>query len=595
FARPAHAQAPPSPERVVELAVRGQTDAVLAALDAGADPNRAAPIEESLRDPLTPLMAAAWRNRTETVRALLAAGADVMQTDPNGNTALRWAADGRATEAARVLLAAGVPLGVPNAEGTTPSGWAAFVGAADVLALLLDVGADPETRDASGRTLLHRAIKTYGESYGGIETVAVLLARGADPTARTTDGSTPLHRAASDTPGAFAVSALLLEAGADPAARDRNGRTPSDLAMQRGGLQLAALYGGDAAARAQAALAVAIVRGDPVALREALAAGADPNAGVDGNTFFASSFIDDGGPLHLAALVGTPEVIAALVAGGAEAGAVTASGQPPLKVAADIGRLGAVEALLASGASPESTTTRPFLGMEPLHWAATGGHAEIVRVLLAAGASPTITTNATMGYGYNALGFAIHHGHTEAVRVLLDAGMETDHVGDAPTSALSLAMDRGWPEIEAVLRERGAKTDAELNAERIQRIVAESGPEAAWNAVLSDGDLQTLRLLLADGHPPPATALRRAIYSLQDDLDLVGALVSAGADVDAAGIGGNTALHDTAADGLVGLVAALLGAGADPGVENEQGQTPLDLAREWGDEDLIALFPSSTE
>ena len=63
---------------------------------------------------------------------------------------------------------------------------------------------------------------------------------------------------------------------------------------------------------------------------------------------------------------------------------------------------------------------------------------------------------------------------------------------------------------------------------------------------------------------------------------LVGALLDAGAPVDAAQQGGYTALHSAAANGDAELVDLLLARGADPAYSSESGETPADLASERG-------------
>ncbi|MEM1054586.1 MAG: ankyrin repeat domain-containing protein [Bacteroidota bacterium] len=580
---PTTAQPAPSPDEVVFLAARGHTDALVAALDAGADPDAFGRDLET-RDRLTPLLAAARNDRPETVALLIERGASLTLADSSGNAPLRYAADGRSPGSARVLAEAGAPLEARNNDGTTALGWAAFLGATDVIRVLLDAGADIEGRTSGNRTPLVAAIRTFGDAYGNAESLAFLLARGADATVTGDRNQTPLLRAASDTPGAFLASALLLRAGA-------SSFEAANLARQRGATALAALYSGDTIARAHADLLLAIVDEDAGAVREALAAGAQPNAGVNGDEFFGTGFQEDGGPLHLAALLGAPaEVIAALVEGGTNVDATTQSGQPPVKAAAERGHLETLRALLAAGASPESTTERPFLGLEPVHWAASAGETEAVRVLLDAGANPSYTTNASMGFGYNALGYAIHHGHVETVRVLLEAGMTTEHVGESPHTALDLAEERRWPEIARLLRERGAKTTTELARERVTAMVASDGPEAAWEQVLREDDVPAIRVLLAMDHAPPPDVLATTLFSLQDDPDLVVPLVAAGADVHAVNLDGNTPLHEAAANGIADLVAALLDAGADPDRENGNDKTPLDLALEWGDDEIIALF-----
>ncbi|MEM6326228.1 MAG: ankyrin repeat domain-containing protein [Bacteroidota bacterium] len=72
--------------------------------------------------------------------------------------------------------------------------------------------------------------------------------------------------------------------------------------------------------------------------------------------------------------------------------------------------------------------------------------------------------------------------------------------------------------------------------------------------------------------------------------EVIRILLSAGADPNVPNGELQTPLHRAVGDGAVDLAALLLGAGADPTLEDDQGQTPLDIAREWDDDDLIALL-----
>ena len=56
-------------------------------------------------------------------------------------------------------------------------------------------------------------------------------------------------------------------------------------------------------------------------------------------------------------------------------------------------------------------------------------------------------------------------------------------------------------------------------------------------------------------------------------------LIDAGADPDAAALGGVTPLHRAVRNRCSAAVAALLAAGADPRLANDRGSTPSDLAR----------------
>jgi ankyrin repeat protein len=193
-----------------------------------------------------------------------------------------------------------------------------------------------------------------------------------------------------------------------------------------------------------------------------------------------------------------------------------------------------------------------------------------------------------MGYGYHALGFAIHFGHPEIVRILLDAGMETLHTGENDITPLDLAIERDWPEIAALLRERGAQTAAEAGRSRVEEVLA-SGDDP-WDAAESEGDAAMVRALLDLGETPPRDAVRRLVFLLQDDTEVLARLVAAGADVDARGYGETTALIESAANGMADLVRVLLASGADRSLVDGEGKTALDWAYEADEPEIIALL-----
>ncbi|MET0425167.1 MAG: ankyrin repeat domain-containing protein [Actinoplanes sp.] len=94
----------------------------------------------------------------------------------------------------------------------------AFFGDTDGILADLRAGADPQVRDAEGRTLLHRLAHVDHR-----RVLPLLLAAGFAMEDRDAAGRTPLHTAALT--GAEDVVAALIAAGADPAARDAAGRT----------------------------------------------------------------------------------------------------------------------------------------------------------------------------------------------------------------------------------------------------------------------------------------------------------------------------------------------------------------------------------
>ena len=104
----------------------------------------------------TPLHNAAYWGRSEDIKTLLEAGADLNARDEIGRTLLHFAVMGKTA----------------NAEA---------------IRTLLEAGADPNARSESGYTPLHSAFTA--------EAVTALLQAGADPHARTEFGYTPLHSA----------------------------------------------------------------------------------------------------------------------------------------------------------------------------------------------------------------------------------------------------------------------------------------------------------------------------------------------------------------------------------------------------------------
>ncbi len=196
----------------------------------------------------TALMWAVAQHHPDAVARLLAGGAnvharsdvwsEVMAAPPHGqpeynreiphggNTALMFAARGGDVASARTLIAAGANVDDTDAWGVSATTLAAHAGFGELVALLLEAGADPNASQA-GFAAIHPAVMRQDE-----QLVATLLDHGADPNAvlRTW---TPIRRASRDfnfapplvgaTPfwlaarfTAPAVMRLLAERGADP-------------------------------------------------------------------------------------------------------------------------------------------------------------------------------------------------------------------------------------------------------------------------------------------------------------------------------------------------------------------------------------------
>ena len=159
----------------------------------------------------SPVADAAESGDIEAVRTLLRSGADANTAQPDGMTALHWAAARNDLEIARTLLYAGAThRATTRLGGYTPLHLASRAGNTEAAALLLEAGADPNALTTTGVTAMHFAADS--DAFGVVEALA---AHGADVNARDSFAQrTPLMFAA--VRGADASVRALLEAGADP-------------------------------------------------------------------------------------------------------------------------------------------------------------------------------------------------------------------------------------------------------------------------------------------------------------------------------------------------------------------------------------------
>nr|CAB3501261.1 unnamed protein product [Digitaria exilis] len=172
----------------------------------------------------TALMLAAMHGKTDCVRRLLDAGANIVMFDSShGRTCLHYAAYYGHADCLRTILSA-----AKSAPVSQSWGFARFV----------------NVRDDTGATPLHLAARQ-----GWRRCVHVLLENGAIVSASSGafgfPGSTPLHLAARG--GNLDCVRQLLSWGADRLQRDSVGRIPYEVAVKRGHVACAALLNPSAA------------------------------------------------------------------------------------------------------------------------------------------------------------------------------------------------------------------------------------------------------------------------------------------------------------------------------------------------------------
>ncbi len=455
-----------------------------------------------------PLIAAVKAEDAGAVSALLDGGADVNATQPDGATALHWAAFRDHHEIASRLIAAGADVNAANELGATALWLAADNGSATMVERLLAAGARPDMALPEGETPVMTASRT-----GNADAVTLLFAAGADVNvAEDTRGQTALMWAVAQ--GHHAVVAALIEHGADVAARSRlrsrlmhadatnASQYDQGVTWHRGGFT---------------PLLFAARHGDIESARLLLAAGAD----VDDPAPTGAT------PLVLAAHSGHGEFGAVLLDAGADPNAIGA-GYNALHAATLRGDERLVEALLRHGADPDARlesgtplrrtsqdwALNPSLVSATPYWlAAYFREPNIMRDLVAAGADPRLTTlerwrpvaerAGGVGPPHDADGFipplvAALRGPAdkgrffntasrdpdgeerkvlEAVRVAVEFGADVNGTAEDGGAAIHTAAQRNFASVVSLLAEQGADIDLKNGSGRSPLQIA-AGAEA---------------------------------------------------------------------------------------------------------------------
>jgi ankyrin repeat protein len=284
---------------------------------------------------VTPLYLACTNRDAAMVEKLLNAEADPNSRLFNGETVLMNCVRTGDPASVKALIAAGAKVNVKEPEhDQTPLMWAAAEKHPEAVALLLHAGADVRARSRTysqtvtsevtqrlGREELNYTVLRGGSTpllfaarAGDIESVRLLLDAGADVNDSLPDGMSALVLAAHS--GNGPAARLLLEKGAAP----------------------------DASAVGYTALHAAVLRGDLELVNDLLRRGANPNVRVTKGTplrrnsqdFNLPAALIGATPYWLAAKFVEPEIMRALLTGGADPLLTINDGTTPLMAAAGL-------------------------------------------------------------------------------------------------------------------------------------------------------------------------------------------------------------------------------------------------------------------
>jgi ankyrin repeat protein len=490
---------------------------------------------------------AVMRGDANELAALLQRAADVNEAQPDGATALHWAAYRDDVDAALRLLAAAARPDAANEAGITALALASIAGNAQMIRLLVDAGADVGLRLRNGETALMLAART-----GNVDAVAALLDYGAEVDAvETLRGTTALMWAAAYSNPS--VVELLLERGADPSLRSAiidRGRGPYLAPPARERIEE---FEKGTGLRGAAVTFEPSDDGTPPADQ--------PSDAEEEERFYNPPREHDWGgltPLVFAAREGDVESARLLLAAGADVNQTSEYGWTPLLTATQnrYYELGAF--LLEHGADPNIANRG---GWNPLYIATDnrnieGGdyptrkpdmdHLEFINLLLDRGADPNARMNSStetrtifthqwlFEEGATPLLRAAQSGDLTLMKLLLEHGADATIATFDDVTPLMVAAGIGW----------------------VEGVTHEWSPEETYQAV------ELLIELGADVNAQDTvdhrTALMGAAHKGRDDI--VQLLIDHGADLSLRDIGSRDSIHNLAgvtwqaidyADGLV--------------------------------------------
>lgn len=337
--------------------------------------------------------------------------------------------------------------------------------------------------------------------------------------------------------------------------------------------------------------------------------------------------------LHYASEKGEAEVVRLLLERGAAVDARDGREMTPLHLAAKWGRLPVLELLLEHKADPDAHD-RDW--RTPLHWVAREGKdveeessnysidftlfGKCARALLAKGAavnalddldaSPLAVARKANGLSRSfgsvyvilseaggkeetrdilprevpALFQAVEKGDGKTVAALLDKDPALGRFRLGGTTPLHKAAWSGQKEIVALLLDRGVDVDLKKKG------AATPLYDAAFR-----GHGEIVGLLLArgarpDGFAPDSTPLHGAV--VMDETEVMEQLLKAGANPDACSPGGQSPLFVAAREGRAGAAGVLIAHGADVNRQDRSGNTPLSIARQFGQDEVATLLES---
>jgi len=539
-------------------ASNGRTDIVHTFLDNGAQ------IDTRDSEGRTSLWSAAASGQTDVVRVLVSAGADVNTQRNDGVSALSMASQEGYVDIVNIFVDKGAQIETRDNHASTPLFIAASHGRTDVVHTFLDNGAQIETRDNEGRTSLWIAVAREQT-----DIVRALVSAGADVNTQRNDGLSVLCLASWT--GYVDTVNLLLDSGARIACRDSEGRTPLWSAAAGGHVEIVS------------------------ALQKHGAFMHDRNN-------------DNMEPIDIASFNGHVDIVQIFKRCNSSAMSLRYSNlYPSFGVNVDCHRhtalhltsdLKAAMSLLEDGADVEAENVD---GLRPIHCAVRRRLVELVELLIQHGAN----ANAADVFGNTPLHNAVCHG-LDIVQSLVQHGSKVNVQNIDGKTPLHIAVDRQQSGVVVFLLNQDADvglTDvwrntpfhyvtcgllaaSEVAESVVKRLTKESQHLCIQNAVNVSMSMHIATYGTADNqfYEVNAARLSNKHATIADNLN---SLCQIKTDTDcnknaplhhAVGVYGQFKMFKISTD-VINTVEFLVKCGADINVQNNDGLTPLHVAR----------------
>lgn len=541
---------------LAKAASRGNMSVIDLLLLYGADPRKIpAPISDNMqpavKDKLinTPLHAACKAGNLETVKQLLAKGAQVDLINLEGDTPLHYLAQQRDAAILSLLAPKSSRINQENQHGFTPLHRFCTHGNTAGAEILLNNLADVNKVSSSGSTPMHYACGTFASE----ELVKLLFAKGADLQAKDNQKNTCLHLAAKN--GHLFLAEFFLKNGfKEIDALNNEGLTPLAEAALHKRVEIIDLLLKYKADRSKikpdifsslppdvqqrvlgnSPLHVACMQGNAEAVNALLEQGGADLANHDGNT-----------PLHLACLHGHNEIISLVAGKSNQIDQLNQNGESALHIVCAKGNWQGALPLIRKGTNVHLGTAKS--GDRPIHLACgKEGNLELVKLLE--------EQNGINEKNFNedsALHFAAVWGHASIVAYLLSKGMQETKNREGKTPLTYACLNQHLPLIDR-LRLNGADVEAGVAAfyQQFSDPVRQKLSESLMHIACREGDEEVVKELLEQNFK----------MDLQDQA-------------------GNTPLHMACINGNLKILASVAEKSRNSiNLANKKGDSPLHLA-----------------